>query len=132
MSINTYCLKTNTSLLKKLFALLLLALALPVFATEVELTNHSKIKEMSSFTIMGEIELRAEKNIAAPVKYKTLNHEGGMKVSVLEILKKEKGGMWLYVLLTSPMWVSSGDWIEKYEKFVIFLPDDMTVFDFEE
>jgi hypothetical protein len=30
------------------------------------------------------------------------------------------------------MWVESGDWIEKYQKFLIFLPDDMTVFDFEE
>ena len=118
--------------MKKTVFLLLVALAFPLFAKEAELTNHSRIKEMSSFTIMGEMELRAEKNIDAPVKYKTLNHEGGMKVRVLEILKNEKGGMWLYVLLTSPMWVDNGDWIEKYQKFVIFQPADMTVFDFEE
>ncbi len=85
---------------------------------------------------MGEIDLRTEKEISSPVKYRTLNHEGGMKVTVLEILKKDtqnkKSGTWLYVLLTAPMWVESGDWIEKYQKFLIFLPDDMTVFDFEE
>ena len=85
---------------------------------------------------MGEIDLRTEKNIASPVKYRTLNHEGGMKVTVLEILKNDmqddKPGKWLYVLLTAPMWVDNGDWIEKYQKFLIFLPDDMTVFDFEE
>ena len=85
---------------------------------------------------MGEIDLRTEKNISSPVKYRTLNHEGGMKVTVLEILKNDvlndKPGKWLYVLLTAPMWVDIGDWIEKYQKFLIFLPDDMTVFDFEE
>ncbi len=118
--------------MKKTIFLLLMTFLFPIFAKEPELTNHSRIKEMSSFTIMGEIELRAEKKISAPVKYRTLNHEGGMKVSVLEILRKEKDGMWLYVLLTSPMWVDNGDWIEKYQKFVIFLPNDMTVFDFEE
>ena len=100
------------------------------------LTDHSKIKELSSFTIMGEIDLRTEKAFTSPVKYRTLNHEGGMKVTVLEILKRDtqnkKSGTWLYVLLTAPMWVESGDWIEKYQKFLIFLPDDMTVFDFEE
>ena len=85
---------------------------------------------------MGEIDLRTEKDISSPVKYRTLNHEGGMKVTVLEILKRDtqnkKSGTWLYVLLTAPMWVESGDWIEKYQKFLIFLSDDMTVFDFEE
>ena len=85
---------------------------------------------------MGEIDLRTEKNIFSSVKYRTLNHEGGMKVTVLEILKNDvlgdKHGKWLYVLLTAPMWVDTGDWIEKYQKFLIFLPDDMTVFDFEE
>lgn len=118
--------------MKNALSLLLLLFLIPIFADEPELANHRRIKEMSSFTIMGEIELRTEKNISAPVEYRTLNHEGGMKVRVLEILKKEKGGMWLYVLLTSPMWVDSGEWIEKYRKFVIFLPDDMRVFDFEE
>ncbi|MBO4639426.1 MAG: hypothetical protein J5710_06695 [Treponema sp.] len=85
---------------------------------------------------MGEIDLRTEKNISSPVKYRTLNHEGGMKVTVLEIIKKDvqndKSGIWLYVLLTAPMWVESGDWIEKYQKFLIFLPDEMPVYDFEE
>ena len=100
------------------------------------LQDHSKIKELSAFTILGEIDLRDEKDYSAKVKYRTLNHEGGMKVRVLEILKSDvqsdEEGKWLYVLLTSPMWVDSGEWIEKYQKFLIFLPDDMPIFDFEE
>ena len=85
---------------------------------------------------MGEIDLRTEKDYTSEVKYRTLNHEGGMKVRVLEILKDDvqdnQAGKWLYVLLPSPMWVESGEWIKPYQRFLIFLPDDMTVFDFEE
>ena len=85
---------------------------------------------------MGEIDLRTEKDISSEVKYRTLNHEGGMKVKVLEILKKDvqndKSGKWLYVLLTAPMWVDNGEWIQEYQKFLFFLPDDMPLFDFEE
>ncbi|MCR5606515.1 MAG: hypothetical protein K6F69_06845 [Treponema sp.] len=98
--------------------------------------EHSRIKELSSFRIMGVIDLRTEKDYFSEVKYRTLNHEGGMKVTVLELLKNDvqdnKSGKWFYVLLTSPMWVDSGEWIEKYQKFLIFLPDDMPIFDFEE
>lgn len=100
------------------------------------LTDHSRIKEFSSFKIMGVIDLRTEKNYSAEVKYRTLNHEGGMCVTVLEVLKEDvkenKHGKWLYVLLTSPMWVEGREWIEKYQEFLIFLPDDMPVFDFYE
>ena len=99
------------------------------------LSDHSKIKELSTFRIMGEIDLRTEKDVSAAVKYRTINHEGGMKIRVLEILENDvqdnKSGMWLYVSLTAPMWVDRGDWIEKHRKFLIFLPDDMPVFDFE-
>ncbi|MCQ2592688.1 MAG: hypothetical protein MJ188_07870 [Treponema sp.] len=49
---------------------------------------------------------------------KTLDHEGGLKVRVLEIGDRDsienKNGVWLYVLTTASMWVESGDWIEKY------------------
>ena len=59
-----------------------------------------------------------------------------MKVTVLEILKADvqdnTPGQWLYVVLTAPIWVDSGEWIEKYQKFLIFLPDDMPLIDFEE
>lgn len=110
--------------------------SLALYAHGYILTDHSQIKEMSYFRIMGEIDLRTEKNYSAPVKYRTLNHEGGMKVTVLEIMKDDvqdgESGKWLYVLLTSPLWVDNGEWIEKYQKFLIFLPDDMPVFDFEE
>ena len=100
------------------------------------LTDHAEIKELSTFRIMGVIDLRTEKDISAAVKYRTLNHEGGMKVRVLEILENDvqngSSGKWLYVLLTAPMWVDNEEWIERYRKFLVFLPDDMAVFDFEE
>lgn len=109
--------------------------SLVLYAYESTLKDHSKIKELSSFMIMGEIDLRTEKDYTSEAKYRTLNHEGGMKVRVLEILKDDvqdnQAGKWLYVLLTSPMWVESGEWIKPYQRFLIFLPDDMTVFDFE-
>ncbi len=85
---------------------------------------------------MGALDLRTEKDCSSEVKYRTLNHEGGMQVTVLEILENDvqdnEAGRWLYVLLTAPMWVDSGEWLEKYQRFLIFLPDDMPVFDFEE
>ena len=111
-------------------------LSLFLFAHDIILTDHSRIKELSSFTIMGQIDLRTEKTYSSEIKYRTLNHEGGMKVTVLEILKSDvqnnKSGKWLYVLLTSPMWVDNGEWIKRYQKFLIFLPDSTPVFDFEE
>ena len=120
--------------------LLLLTVLSQIFcfvqAEEAVLNDHTGISVQSSFRIMGVIDLRTEKDYSSEVKFRTLNHEGGMKVSVLEVLKKDsyqgQKGMWLYVLLTSPIWVDNGDWIEKYRKFLIFLPDDMPVFDFEE
>lgn len=127
--------------MKKFLLLLLISfIFLPLFlyaqTYESTSTDHSQIKELSSFMIMGEIDLRTKKDYSSQVNYRTLNHEGGMKVRVLEILKDDvqnnEAGKWLYVLLTSPMWVESGEWIEKYQKFLIFLPDDIPIFDFEE
>ena len=72
---------------------------------------------------MGIVDLREEKGFSSEVKFETLNHEGGMKVRVLEIAEKETfencEGVWIKVLLTSPMWVSNKEWIEKYNKFCI-------------
>ncbi len=114
---------------------LILLVSLVLYADGYTLTDHSGIKELSSFRMLGEIDLRTDKDFSSPIKYRTLNHEGGMKVKVLEILKndvqEDESGIWLYVLLTAPMWVDSGDRIEKYQKFLIFLPDNMPVFDFE-
>lgn len=124
--------------MKKFLSLICLSLAFPLAlsAHGYTLTDHAKIKELSVFTIMGEMDLRTEKDYSSAVTYRTLNHEGGMRVTVLEILKTDveddKPGKWLYVLLTSPMWVDSGEWVEKYQKFLIFLPDDTPLFDFEE
>lgn len=123
--------------MKKLLLLICFTfLSLSLYAHGIILTDHSKIKEQSSFTIMGEIDLRNQKDYSSQVKYRTLNHEGGMKVTVLEVLKNDvqnkKSGRWFYVLTTSSMWVESGDWIKAYQKFLIFIPDDMPVFEFEE
>jgi hypothetical protein len=111
-------------------------LSLVLYAQGNQLIAHSKIKELSSFRIMGVIDLRTEKDYSSAVKYRTLNHEGGMNVTVLEILKSDvqnnESGKWFYVLVTSPMWVDNGEWIKGYQKFLIFLPDNMPVFDFEE
>ena len=119
-----------------LFLIFFTVLTVVLYARGITLTDHSKIQELSSFTIRGEIDLRTEKHYSADVRYRTLNHEGGMKVKVLEVLKDDvqngESGKWFYVLLTAPMWVDTGEWIEKYQKFLIFLPDDMPVFNFEE
>lgn len=119
-----------------LFLIIFIFLSLALYAYGSTLTDHSQINELSSFRIMGEIDLRTEKDYSGPVKYRTLNHEGGMKVKVLEVLKEDvqngQSGKWFYVLLTAPMWVDNCEWIEKYQKFLIFLPDDMPVFNFEE
>lgn len=116
-------------------ALLLAFVLVCTFAHSLEsvLYDHSEIEEFSSFRIQGEIDLRSEKDVSAPIVYRTLNHEGGMKVTVMEVLNKNESneGIWLYVLLVSPIWVDDGTWIEKYKKFLIFLPDDVAVFDFE-
>lgn len=122
--------------MKKIIVLLLILCPMFVYSHGVVLNDHAKIKEFSSFRILGILDLRVEKDTTVLPKYRTLNHEGGMSVSVLEILKDDvydgQHGKWLWVLLTAPMWVDSGDWIESYQKFLIFLPDDMTIYDFED
>lgn len=100
------------------------------------LFSEKSIKEYSYFTIMGEIDLRNSNSFSEPVLYKSLNHEGGLKVKVMEIGNTEtyndETGKWFYILTTSPMWVDSGEWIEKYTNFWIFLPDSVQIFDYEE
>ena len=124
------------STMKKAFFILILFFQTQVFANPSNFINHSKIKELSDFRVMGTFDLRTEKDISSPVKYQTINHEGGMSVRVLEVLKKDvyknQKGQWLYVLLTKPIWVENGEWLEKYSKFLIFLPDETPIFDFEE
>jgi len=98
-------------------------------------TYLSKISELEDYTIMGIVDLREEKGFSSEVKFETLNHEGGMKVRVLEIAEKEtfenSEGVWVKVLLTSPMWVSNKEWIEKYNKFWIFLTENTLIYSLE-
>ena len=129
--------KRHTQFLFLLPFLMCMVFLQGLFAHEREgLTDHSRIKPLSDFCVTGIFELRAEKNKNAPVTYHTLNHEGGMKVRVVEVLGREEyagePGQWLYVLLTSPMWVDTGAWIKEYSKFLIFLPDSTPVYNFEE
>lgn len=108
-----------------------------VFAIFVPAKIYPKeIKSLSRFMLMGEYELRAEEGFENPVLYTTINHENGFKLLVLEIGKREtrenKSGVWLKIRTTSPMWVESGEWIEKYTDFWIFLLDEMELFDYVE
>lgn len=129
-------------MIKKIFLFFLLIFPSFIFAQNSQnfqssqSENHKKIKELSDFTIIGTFDLRAEKKISSPIKYRSLNHEGGISLRVLEVLKKDvyenQNGLWLYVLLTKPIWAENGDWIEKYSKFLIFLPDETPIFDFVE
>ena len=128
--------KDGKSTVKKLLALLLVLCPVLLYAHGITVYDHTKIKERSTFRIMGEIDLRTEKDTAALPKYRTLNHEFGMKVDVLEIVKADdyenQHGLWLWVLLAAPMWADNGEWLEKYQKFMIFLPDETPLFDFED
>lgn len=112
-----------------------LYLFMSFFCFAQEKFNLSKISELEDYTIMGIVDLREEKGFSSEVKFETLNHEGGMKVRVLEIAEKETfencEGVWVKVLLTSPMWVSNKEWIEKYNKFWIFLTENTLIYSLE-
>ena len=67
-----------------------------------------EIKELSYFRLQGVFELRAlPDSKKESFGYLTLNHEGGIKVRVLEIGENEihnnQKGRWLYVLVTAPI-----------------------------
>lgn len=115
--------------------LLLAAASLPAH-DDMARYDHSRITPLSDFRMMGEVELRTQKDSAAPVSYRTLNHEGGMSVRVVDVVGRGenagKAGLWLYVMTTAPLWAESGEWLEAYRKFLIFLPDDAPIYDFEE
>lgn len=106
-----------------------------IFFCSFNLFAHD-IQKNSYFTILGTIDLREKPGFNQIVLYETLNHESGMKVKVLKIGERETvddvDGVWLYILTTSPMWVSNQAWVEKYSKFWIFLSDDMPIFEYEQ
>lgn len=90
-----------------------------------------KISVLSSFTVNGPLDLKPKPDFACETSFRTLNHEGGLKVRVLE-LKEGQGGSWLYVLVRHGFWAESGQWIVPYSKFWLFLEDETEIFDFEE
>lgn len=107
-----------------------------LFAYEPVLADHTKIRALSDFRLTGVLELRAEKNPAAAPATRTLNHEGFIDLRVLEVVSRDtykgESGLWLWVMTTTPMWVESGDYVKAYQKYLIFLADSTSVFDFEE
>lgn len=116
----------------KKYAALFFVFTLLIFS----LSAHDGVKELSTFKMMGEIELRNEPDFKSHVVYTTLNHEFGLEVRVLEFGEKDtykaKKGQWIYALTTAPMWTSSGEWVDAYSKFWFFLPDDEELFEYEE
>ena len=111
-------------------ALLIIVPALAL-AQGVTLSDHSAITVPSDFRIQEPVELRTEKDISAEVRYRTLNHEGGTRFRVLEIVERSDHGMWLYVLLTAPTWTNSGEWIERGERFLIYVPGSTDIYEYE-
>lgn len=98
--------------------------------------SRPQIQKLSCFRIQDDTEIRQTPSFNSEPKYQSLNHESGLVVRVLEIGKSDifenQKGKWLYVLLTSPTWVKSGEFLERYEKYWIFLKDETEIFDFEE
>lgn len=116
--------------MKKNICLLVLLLCTSLLFSE------PRIKKGSSFTVMGVFELRTECGVDKEILYRTLNHEGGMKVITLEVGKSETinnvEGLWLHVLTTAPMWVDTLEWVEKYKTYWIFLPESTPITEYEE
>ena len=102
---------------------------------DAETVPQRTIKKGDFFRVMCEHELREEQGFDKPVLYNAINHEGGMKVRVLEVGPREEvtgnGGMWLHVSLTAPMWVDTGLWVPRGNQYWFWLPDDQQIFDYE-
>ncbi len=97
------------------------------------LSAHPVLREYSDFTLLGCYNLysnpdKSEKNFC----FRTLNHEGGLKVRLLETGAKEQDGQWLYVLLNNGQWDENEYWIKPNTRFWIFLADDESVYDYSE
>lgn len=102
-----------------------------MFICGASFARSPQITVLSSFTVNGQFDLKPEPDFACENSFRTLNHEGGLKVRVLE-LKEGQGGSWLYVLVRHGFWAESGQWIVPYSKFWLFLDDETEIFDFEE
>lgn len=120
--------------MKKLFCIIfLLTITLSLSAQE--------IKRLSTFTVWGMVELREEQGFEESVKYKTLNHENGLKVRALEIGSKEifinefneqLEGIWIKVINTAPVWSECWNFIQRGNEFWIFISDETLISDYRE
>lgn len=107
----------------------------PGLSFDVDAVQQRSIKKGDFFRVMCEHELRDEQGFDKPVLYNAINHEGGMKVRVLEVGQRETseglGGVWLHVSLTAPMWVDTTLWVPRGTQYWFWLPDDQQIFDYE-
>ena len=62
--------------------------------------DRGKITALSNLTVMGSLDLWKEKDFKKEPDYTTLNHEGGLNITVLEVLGRgENGGrsgLWIF------------------------------------
>lgn len=92
-------------------------------------------KPLAYFRLMGIVDLRREKGLDKPVVYKTLNLEFGMEVRILKVGEKDSKGQWLFVQTVEPMWINTdeySDWLDKYERFWLYITPDMKILEYEE
>lgn len=93
-----------------------------------------ELAELSDFRLWGPQTLYEKPDSAeSSVWHRTFNHEGGLNLRVIKRGKRDEkaGGTWQYVLLTSPVYVESGELLKSYTKFWIFIRDDEEIFDYE-
>lgn len=100
-------------------------------ARDLHAQDRGEITALSNLTVMGSLDLWKEKDFKKEPDYTTLNHEGGLNITVLEVLERgENGGrsgLWIFALTTVPAAARSGEWIPSYSRLFIFLPDDAPV-----
>lgn len=120
--------------MKKIFSLIILL-------TVCLSLNAIEIKRLSTFTIWGMVELREAPGFEEPVKYRTLNHENGLKVRAVEIGKKDTEilekdikaeGLWYRIITTAPVWSEEWDFIQRGNEFWVFVSEDTMISDYEE
>ncbi len=109
-----------------------LFLLLPIFAFSL---SNRDLPKLSSFRLWGEHILYERADFSKDAEWhRIFNHEGGLNLKVLEKgdFDKAKNGTWYYVLLQRPVYVETGELLQPYTKFWIFLRDDEEIFDYEE
>ena len=97
--------------------------------------SRPQINEQNSFCLMGNVLFYEKPDFSVPYKYRSLNHEGGVKLTVLEKGRREmfsnENGMWLKVITDKNFYADDETLIPRYSTFWIFLSDTKEIFEFE-